>query len=720
MNTNRQQNLAKSVKRYRIIAWIAVLICLLIIGKVVYVGTLKREYWMKVAEQKKVKEKPEPAERGNILSCDGRLLSGTLPEYDLIIDFSVCQEWRDSMWRADFPKICAGLHHIFPDKSEEYFRNWLQEGYDKKNKSWKIIKRRATFEEMTEVKRLPVFREPRLRGGFHEVEHTTRKKPFGSLASRTIGDLIISNGQPKCGLEQSFNKYLSGTPGKKRIRKVFDKTIPEIIVPPVAGCDIITTIDVGMQDLCERALLEKLKEINGNVGVAIVMEVSTGDIKAIVNMSKLKSGDYAEIKNNAVSDLLEPGSVFKTASIMVALDDGVVDTTYMVDTGGGVWDMYGAKMRDHNWSSGGYQTISLPRTLEVSSNIGVSRIIDRYYGKNPEKFVEGLRRIGMGAPLNLPFKGAGKAQIRMPKKNKRGQYTNWYGTTLPWMSIGYETQVPPIYTLTFYNAIANNGKMVAPRFVKSVVKDGQVVKDFPTVVVKEKICKEKTLKEMQTILYHVVSQGLGKAAGSESFKVAGKTGTAQISKGRSGYKSGPMNYLVSFAGYFPADAPRYSCIVCIQKPGLPASGGRQSGSVFHKISEGIMAQSLKLLASDARTPDALLTPEVKNGNMLAADYVLAHLGVKTNEGWNGSYANGNPIWGKAESNNRMVTLSKGKVYAKNLMPDVIGMGARDAVYIAETRGLKVTIYGRGKVYEQSIAAGSKIRKGQRCVIKLRN
>ena len=469
MNTNRQQNLAKSVKRYRIIAWIAVLICLLIIGKVVYVGTLKREYWMKVAEQKKVKEKPEPAERGNILSCDGRLLSGTLPEYDLIIDFSVCQEWRDSMWRADFPKICAGLHRIFPDKSEEYFRDRLQEGYDKKNKSWKIIKRRATFEEMTEVKRLPVFREPRLRGGFHEVEHTTRKKPFGSLASRTIGDLIISNGQPKCGLEQSFNKYLSGTPGKKRIRKVFDKTIPEIIVPPVAGCDIITTIDVGMQDLCERALLEKLKEINGNVGVAIVMEVSTGDIKAMVNMSKLKSGDYAEIKNNAVSDLLEPGSVFKTASIMVALDDGVVDTTYMVDTGGGVWDMYGAKMRDHNWSSGGYQTISLPRTLEVSSNIGVSRIIDRYYGKNPEKFVEGLRRIGMGAPLNLPFKGAGKAQIRMPKKNKRGQYTNWYGTTLPWMSIGYETQEPPIYSLTFYNAIANNGKMVAPRFVKSVV-----------------------------------------------------------------------------------------------------------------------------------------------------------------------------------------------------------------------------------------------------------
>ena len=720
MNTNRQQNLAKSVKRYKVVTWFGVLVCLLIIGKVLYVGTVKHEYWMKVAEQKRVKDKPEPAERGNILSCDGRLLSGTLPEYELLMDFRVCRQWRDSMWRADFPKICAGLHRIFPDKSEEYFREWLQKGYDGQKASWPILKRKATFEEYTAVKQLPVFREPKLRGGFNTHQLQTRKKPFGSLASRTIGDLVTWNGKPKCGLEQSFDSYLRGTPGTKRIKKVFDKTIPEIIVPPVAGCDIITTIDVGMQDLCERALVEKLKEINGNVGVAIVMEVKTGDVKAMVNMSKLDDGNYAEIKNNAVSDLLEPGSVFKTASLMVALDDGVVDTTYMVDTGGGVWDMYGAKMRDHNWSAGGYGTMSLPHTLEVSSNIGVSRIIDRFYSKNPEKFVEGLRRIGMGAPLDLPFQGAAKAQIRMPKKNSHGQYTNWYGTTLPWMSIGYETQIPPIYTLTFYNAIANDGKMVAPRFVKSVVKDGEVVKEFPTVVVKEKICKEKTLREIQTILYHVVSQGLGHAAGSTSFKVAGKTGTAQISKGRSGYKSGPMNYLVSFAGYFPAEAPRYSCIVCIQKPGLPASGGRQSGGVFHKISEGIMAQSLKLLASDARMPGALLTPEVKNGNLLAADYVLTHLGVKTNDGWNGSYASGNPIWGTAQSNNKAVTLTRKPESAKDVMPDLTGMGARDAVYITESRGVKVTVYGRGRVYEQSIAAGTRIRRGQRCVIKLKN
>lgn len=710
---------SKIIPRYRIIAYAALLLGIVIIGRVVYVGTVKHDYWMQVAAQKKVKNRPIPPERGNILSCDGRLLSGTLPEYEVKIDFSVCKQFRDSMWRADFNKICTGLHNIFPDRSVASIREHLQKGYDKTSKSWAIVKGRVTFEEFTAIKQLPVFNQPPYRGGFNYLVFSTRKKPFGSLASRTIGDLVTWNGQAKNGLEQWFDSYLRGVPGMKSIHKVLNKNIAQVEKEPVNGSDIVTTIDVGMQDLSERALVEKLREINGNVGVAIVMEVKTGDIKAMVNMTKCADGNYYEIKNDAVSDLLEPGSVFKPASLLVALDDGVVDTTYHVDTGCGVWDMYGAKMKDHNWARGGYQTISLPKCLEVSSNIGVSRIIDRFYSKNPEKFVQGLRRIGMGIDLGLPFKGAAKAQIREPKKNSRGQYTNWYGTTLPWMSIGYETQIPPIYTLTFYNGIANNGKMVAPRFVKCVMKDGEVQKEFPTVVLREKMCSDKALKEMQTILYHVVDYGLGKRAKSPSFKSAGKTGTAQISKGKGGYKNGTMNYLVSFAGYFPADAPRYSCIVCIQKSGTPASGGMQSGPVFRQISEGIMAQSLKLLASDARDSSSILVPEVKNGNMLAADYVLTHLGVKANDGWSGSYAEGNPIWGKSERHGNTLTLVKEQVCAKGNMPDVTGMGARDAVYLLETRGLKVTVAGRGKVYEQTIAPGSRIRKGQKCVVRLR-
>lgn len=709
----------KIITRYRIIAYAAVLLGMLIVGRVVYIGTVKHDYWMKVAAQKKVKNRPILPERGNILSSDGRLLSGNLPEYEVKIDFSVCRQFRDTMWHENFEKICEGLHRIFPKRNVESIREHLQKGYDKNSKSWPIVKGRVTFDEFTAVKQLPVFNQPAYRGGFNFTVFSTRKKPFGSLAARTIGDLVTWNGQPKNGLEQWFDSYLRGTPGMKSIHKVLNKNIAQVEKEPVNGSDIVTTIDVGMQDLSERALVEKLKEINGNVGVAIVMEVKTGDVKAMVNMTKCADGNYYEIKNDAVSDLLEPGSVFKPASLLVALDDGVVDTTYTVDTGCGVWDMYGAKMKDHNWARGGYQRISLPKCLEVSSNIGVSRIIDRFYSKNPEKFVQGLKRVGMGIDLGLPFKGAAKAQIREPKKNKRGQYTNWYGTTLPWMSIGYETQIPPIYTLAFYNAIANNGKMVAPRFVKCVMKDGEVQKEFPTVVLREKICSDKALKEMQAILFHVVDYGLGKRAKSQSFKSAGKTGTAQISKGKGGYKNGMMNYLVSFAGYFPADAPRYSCIVCIQKPGAPASGGLQSGPVFRQISEGIMAQSLKLLASDARDSLSVFMPDVKNGNLLAADYVLTHLGVKTNDGWNGSYVDGNPIWGRIERNCNSVTLIKMPVCGKGIMPDVTGMGARDAVYMLEARGLKVTVLGRGKVREQSVVAGNNIRKGQKCVLHLR-
>ena len=259
--------------------------------------------------------------------------------------------------------------------------------------------------------------------------------------------------------------------------------------------------------------------------------------------------------------------------------------------------------------------------------------------------------------------------------------------------------------------------MVRPRFVKAVMKDGKVIKEYPVEVIKQRICKEKTLGEIRTILEHVVSQGLGKKAGSESFKVAGKTGTAQISKGAGGYKSGTMNYLLSFVGFFPADAPRYSCIVCIQKPGQPASSGF-SALVFHNIAEGIMAQSIKLDVSDARDSLSVLVPDVKSGDLNAASYVLNWLGIKTNKDWNGDYTKGNPLWGVATTSTSGVSLKQGKKCASNIVPDVKGMGARDAVYALESRGVKVRLTGRGKVAHQSLAPGNRIRKGETCILKL--
>ena len=692
-----------------------------VIFRVVYISTVKREYWMEVASRLTRDSVDVKPVRGNILSCDGRLMASSLPEYRLFMDFKAGgddNKQRDSLWEAKVDSICIGLHEIFPTKTAAEFKKHLEEGRAKGSRHWPVWRKRVSYNTFSEVKKLPVFCLSANKGGFHYEKFNARQRPFGSLAKRTIGDLFGAKDTAQFGLELAYDSILRGKMGKISRQKVRSEFLDITIQDPVNGADIVTTIDVNIQDLAERSLVDELKLINGNVGVAVVMEVKTGDIKAIVNMTKCADGEYYEIKNSAVSDLLEPGSVFKTASLMVALDDGVVDTTYTVDTGSGIWDMYGAKMRDHNWHRGGYQMLTLPQTLEYSSNIGVSRIIDKFYHDKPEKFVEGIDRLGLRTDLHLPIVGYAAPKIRMPKKNGKGQYVNWSKTALPWMSIGYETQVPPISTLTFYNAIANNGTMMRPRFVKQIVKDGEVIAEFPPEVIKARICKEKTLREIQTILEHVVSQGLGKRAGSTSFKVAGKTGTAQISKGAGGYKSGKVNYLLSFAGYFPADDPRYSCIVCIQKSGLPASGGGMSGLVFHNIAEGIMAQSLKLSVEDARDSLSILMPDVKSGNILAADYVLSHLGISTNKNWSGSYANGNPIWGSAKREASSVMLTRGPHYETKIVPDVIGMGARDAVYILESRGVKVRLSGRGKVTQQSLPAGHIIKKGEVCSLKL--
>ncbi|MCI6160359.1 MAG: penicillin-binding protein [Prevotellaceae bacterium] len=708
----------KIVPRYKIIAYVMVLVGVSVVAKATYTATVKRDFWMKVADRLKRDSVDVKPVRGNILSCDGRLMASSLPEYKLFMDFKAGGEKKDSLWQVKLDSICMGLNDIFPERSAAEFKRRLEEGRSKQSQNWPVWERRVSYDIYSEVKKLPVFNLPPFKGGFHVEAFNARQRPFGSLAQRTVGDMFGAKDTARCGLELSFDHVLRGKPGVVQRKKVMNKYLSITERAPIDGADIVTTIDVGMQDLAERALTDELKLINGNVGVAIVMEVQTGDVKAIVNMSKGPDGRYREAKNHAVSDLLEPGSVFKTAAIMVALDDGVVDTNYQVETFGGIMDMHGAKMRDHNWHKGGYGRISLPRTLEVSSNIGVSRIIDEHYGKNPEKFVEGIHRLGLAADLGIPLVGATPARIRMPKKNSRGQYVNWSKTALAWMSIGYESQVPPISTLTFYNAIANNGKMMRPRFVKQVLKNGEVVADYQPEVIKEQIAKPHTVKTMQTILEHVVSQGLGKKAGSPSFKVAGKTGTAQISKGVGGYKTGQMNYLLSFAGYFPADNPLYSCIVCIQKSGLPASGGGMSGVVFHDIAEGIMAQSLKLDVSDARDSMSVMLPDVKNGNMLAADYVLTHLGIKTNNGWGGSYASGNPIWGRARHASNVLQIAKVSQGGHTTMPDVSGMGARDAVYLLESRGMKVRLEGRGKVTLQSIPAGRTIKRGEVCSLKL--
>jgi cell division protein FtsI (penicillin-binding protein 3) len=721
------------------IAVFLTIIGIAVIGKALYIMTAKKQYWTEVADRLKRDSVSVKPNRGNILSCDGQLMASSIPEYKIFMDFQAAAfEKDDSLWNDKVDSVCEGLSKIFPPLTPHEFKVWLETGRKKVNRNgsigarhWPIYPKRITYNTYVEVKQLPFFNMPKYKSGFHEEEFNARRRPFGSLAQRTVGGMYGAKDSAYFGLELSYDSILRGTPGITGRRKVLNKYMNIPVMQPVDGCDIVTTIDVNMQDLAERALIDMLKspQVNGELGVAILMEVKTGDIKAIVNMMKTydKEGNphYVEAVNSAISYRCEPGSVFKTASILVALDDEVLgksprDTSYVIHTGSGVLKMYGRDMKDHNWRRGGYGDINVARTLEVSSNIGVSHVIDKYYHNEAERYVKGLYRVGIGEDLKLDniLPGYRKPLIRMPHRKKNGHYDDsWYATTLPWMSIGYETQIAPINTVTFYNAIANNGKMMRPRFVKKVVKNGETIMEFPPEVIKERIAKPQALKTLQTILEHVVSQGLGRKAGSPLFKVAGKTGTAQVSQGKAGYKSGVVQYWLSFAGYFPADDPRYSCIVCIKKSGLPASGGGMSGVVFHHIAEGVMARSLKLSVNDAHDEQSIVIPDVKNGNVAAASHVLTQLGIKTNNHWSGSYANGNPIWGTAERHANDVVLTQ-TTPAKGVTPDVTGMGAKDAVYLLEKQGLRVRLVGRGKVKSQSYPAGKNIIKGSECVLTM--
>ena len=425
-------------------------------------------------------------------------------------------------------------------------------------------------------------------------------------------------------------------------------------------------------------------------------------------MTQGRDGEYYEVRNNAISDMLEPGSTFKTASIMVALEDGKITPDYIVDTGNGQKPMHGRVMKDHNWHRGGYGKLTVTEILGVSSNVGTSSIIENFYGSNPQKFVDGLKRMSIDQPLHLQISGEGKPNIRGPKERYFSK------TTLPWMSIGYETQVPPINILTFYNAIANNGVSIRPKFVRAAVRDGEVVKEYPTEVINPKICSDKTLAQIREILRKVVGEGLAKPAGSKQFHVSGKTGTAQVSQGAAGYKTGRTNYLVSFCGYFPSEEPKYSMIVSIQKPGLPASGGLMAGSVFSKIAERVYAKDLRLPLTSAIDTNTVVIPNVKAGEMRETQRVLEELNIKIQ----GKIADsGKEVWGSTHPAPQAVVLESRGIM-QNFVPSVVGMGAKDAVYLLESKGLKVNLVGVGKVKSQSIANGSVARKGQTITLTL--
>lgn len=727
------------------------------LGKIFIIQTTERDKWLKLLDKQIKKNIVVYFDRGNIYSSDGKLMASSMPEYTLYMDTQT--EYLLQNKGANFYKYIAldslpkALSEYFQDRTPEEYRQLLLKGYNKKSKWLLIYPEPINHDQLKVVQKMPLFNRGKNQGGLTPQIRTTRKKPYGSLAVATIGDIYQleqKNKLPKDtteskepedvkpkwwkkkkdtksskkyknevgkeigrkGLEEYFNDVLTGKPGLGTLQKIASEETIVLQEEPESGCDIVTTIDVKLQDIAETALLDELHRINAAEGCVVMMETTTGEIKAIVNMIWSDSQQrYRESQNIALTLMTEPGSTFKTASLMAAIDDGYVHITDSIDVGTGICHFYDKAMKDHNYRNGapgtGYGKITVQNALEASSNVGISQLIVKHYGRNPEEFVNKLYKMGLNDTLPLQIHGAGRPYIRSPKDKKNP----WYGTTLPWMSIGYEVQIPPIYTLTFYNAIANNGKMISPLFVKKVIKEGEIFEEYKSSVVRNRICSDNTLTQIKTALEGVVwspHYATAKAARSPHVKIAGKTGTAQISQGAQGYRS----HQVSFCGYFPIENPQYTCLCVIRHPGAGhyPSGGRMSGSVVKEIAEKTMAiQGIRDINSITNDSNFHYQhPLFKRGLYTPLEEACEALNipiVKPDD-----LEDPNTYWARMQLQND--TLEAKKIHVVNThVPSVYGMGARDAIYAIEQTGMKAHIHGYGRVVNQSIAPGTIASKG---------
>ncbi|MDY3069793.1 MAG: penicillin-binding protein [Parabacteroides sp.] len=704
---------------YNIAIFVLSLVLVAIIWRTCTIMFVEKSQWEEVAKHQVRPNHTIKPGRGNIYSSDGKLMATSVPRYYTYIDFRSGPFLTDTFLHSKYngiDSLAIYLSRKFKDKTPAGYKAYLRRGFASKSRQFLLVERKVSYYELKEMKKYPFLRlKNKYQSGFYYREMVQREKPFGSLASRTIGDIYgeidtsgVSKG--KNGLELQYDSLLRGVPGISSVRRIGGRWTNVTEVEPIDGMDIISTIDINIQDITEKSLVDMLKKIDAASGTAVVMEVATGEIKAITNMARIREGVYAETKNHAVADEIEPGSTFKVASMMVALEDGVCQPGDTVDTGNGIYMYHGSRMTDHNNNKGGYKKITAEQAIWNSSNIGVAKIILKGYENNPTKFVEGLYRLGLNEDLHLEIPGAGRAKIRRPDDTIR----YWSKTTLPWMSFGYETQIPPIYTLTFYNAIANGGKMIRPIFTKRIVNNGKIVKSFSTEVVRESICSERTLEIIKSMLLGVVKHGTGRAVDSEVINIAGKTGTAQIASGGVYRRAG---HQISFCGYFPAENPQYSCIVVIRQPriGYP-SGGVMSGGVVRAIAEKIYAShTINNIEEIARDSMAVLYPSVKSGDLNALSAVLDELDIELN-----TDSLTQQQWVKVNSNPDANTLVAEDINIKEeLVPNVVGMGAKDAVYLMESKGLRVHINGMGRVASQSILPGRRIVKGQTISLILR-
>lgn len=649
--------------RMYFVAFMFLVMAVLILIKLNNIQWVEGPYYRKLAKERTVKNFTIPANKGNVYSADGSLLATSIPEYSIYFDAVAPSS---ELFKENIKALSDSLSVMF-GKSSGHYQAKLQKARANKSR-YLFIAKKLSYTEQMRIKSFPLFNKGANKGGLIIEQKIVREHPIGLVAKRTIG-YERSNEDGK-GLEYAFRDYLNGKNGHRMMQKIAKnqwKPINDVNEKePVDGYDIISTIDVYIQDIAHHALLKQLEYYTADHGCVVVMETKTGHIKAISNLGRAEDGSYYETQNYAITESHEPGSTFKLIDLIALLDDKKVDTSTVYDSRGGVVEYYGKKVKDSK--PGGYGKISVGKAFEVSSNTVLVQAVVDHYKNNPKQFVARINSYGLNKPLDLPIKGEGKPYIPQPGT------TGWYGTTLPWMAFGYGLSVTPLQTLTLYNAVANNGVMVKPIFVSEIKEWNKIIKKFDTQVINPKICSQEALKKVHKVLENVVEKGTGSKLYSKDFSMAGKTGTAQVN-----YKDkSNMYYASSFVGYFPANQPKYSCIVVVHKPNVTAGyyGADVAGPVFKRIAQKIFTDSPSM--NLVKNIDAKVVAQEK------------------------SYAE---YYKKVEKEEQIV-------------PNVKGMEGMDAVALLENLGLKVKVIGVGKVKKQSLTSGQAFNKNQIIIIEL--
>jgi cell division protein FtsI (penicillin-binding protein 3) len=697
------------VRVYAVTAVVSI-IAMVIFLKAVTLVTREGDRWRKEADKRNIENREMPGERGNILADDGALLATSIPYFEVRMDFAAQGLGKDEFVKG-MDSLAYYLSSYLTPELNNYneWRNYLWSHYIAKSR-YELIKKDLTADQLAAMKTFPIFRGGRA-NGFVSLRTNRREHPFKMLALRTLG---YTKDDLKIGLEGRFDKDLSG--GKTNvpmIRVGADTWVPLqdlTDIEPKNGDDIVTTLDINTQDITQAALIRTCELHQAEHACAIVMEVKTGKIKAIANVSKTKDG-WWEDYNYAVGTAIEPGSTFKLASMLALLEEKAVRLSDTVDIEGGRKQYFEEVLEDHERTA--KRLITVKEAFAASSNVGISKLVFNYFNDKRGAYIQHLKDFNLNIPTGVELDGEAPPYIKNPD-NANDQ---WSGTTLPWMSVGYELSITPLQLLTFYNAVANNGMMMKPYFVSEVKRYGSTVQTFKPTVIKKKIASDESLSQARELLEAVIELPMGTAHHwrTPQYRFAGKTGTAQLNYSKEKSKTHKGGYQGAFAGYFPAENPIYSCIVIVSKPKTGFYGGIVAAPVFREIADKMMASNVALSEpmNDKGKPvpsPALLPDDVGyKSDMLK---MLQNVGLRYE-----IYGNKEDEWIFLRAKNDTLNVVPRQIGTKKVVPSVVGMGLKDALYMLENRGLRVSFSGYGKVVTQSLTPGA-VTGGQTISIRL--